>query len=475
MLRIALVCAITLSLASCMMGPDYKRPAVDVPQSFRYEVANAQDTLNTVWWKQFGDPVLDQLIAEALANNRNVKIAAANVEQAAAILAVTRSAFFPQVTYTGTAVRDKASRNDIVVPKPNPYNSFQVFAGASWEIDLWGRIRRLSEAARANLLATDEARRGIILSLVAEVAATYIQLRGLDEQLVIVQRSLKTYSQAVGLFELQHRYGQVNQMTVEQSRSQYENAAVALPQIENQIAQTEHALSILLGRNPGPIARGKTLYAFSMPPIPAGLPSQLLEQRPDILQAEQNLVAANAQIGAAKALYFPTISLTGAFGKTSTELSNLFSGPSRAWNYAGSFTGPIFLGGAIRGQVKQAQAAQQAALLAYIQTIQNAFADVENVLIARQNLEQQLAAEQRRVTAYSEYDRLAVIQYNEGYVPYLQVLFAQTQLFPSELSAIQTRAATFISLINIYKAMGGGWVTEAERVTTPASPGGRRR
>ena len=257
-------------------------------------------------------------------------------------------------------------------------------------------------------------------------------------------------------------------MTVEQARSQYENAAVAIPQIENQIAQTENGLSILLGRNPGPIPRGKTVFEFVMPEIPAGLPSQLLERRPDIHQAEQNLVAANAQIGAAKALYYPAISLTGLFGQTSTELSSLFAGPSRTWSYGGSFTGPIFTGGAIRGQVKQAEAGQLAALWAYIQTIQNAFADVENTLVSHQKLGEQVMAEQRRVTAYREYERLAWLQYNGGYVPYLMVLYAEAQLFPSELSAIQTRAATFISLINIYKAMGGGWVTEAEKLTTPA-------
>lgn len=473
MRSIAILITVLMALSACMVGPDYRRPSVDVPENFRFAAAEVQDTINTTWWTQFGDRVLDELIAEALANNRNVKFAAANVEQAAAILMVTRSAFFPQITYTGTYTREKVSRNDIVVPQHNPFNTFQVFAGASWEIDLWGRIRRLSEAARANLLATQEARRGIILSLVAEVASTYIQLRSLDEQLVIAKRSLQTYGQSVKLFELQFQYGQVNQMTVEQARSQYENAAVAIPNIENQIAQTENGLSVLIGRNPGSIPRGNTIYAFTMPPIPAGLPSDLLARRPDVLQAEQNLVAANAQIGAAKALYYPAISLTGAFGQSSTDLSNLFKGPSRAWNYAGSFTGPIFTGFSIRGQVKQAEAAQQAALWSYIQTIQNAFADVDNALVARQKLAEQLQAEQRRVRAYGEYDRIAWLQYNEGYAPYLTVLYAEAQLFPAELSAVQTRAATFISLVSIYKAMGGGWVTEAEQVTTPVSFGSR--
>jgi outer membrane protein, multidrug efflux system len=469
----SVIFTIIICLAGCMVGPDYHRPAVEVPQSFRYEVTDARETANTRWWTQFSDPVLDRLISEALANNQSVKVAAARVDQAAGLLMTTRAALFPQVTYGGATSRERVSPNDVFpTPTPNPFNNFQVFAGASWEIDLWGRVRRLSEAAKATILATDEARRGVILSLVAEVAATYIQLRAFDEQLLIAQRSLKTYEDGVNLFELQYKYGQVNQMTVEQARSQYENAAVAIPQITNQIALTENGLSILLGRNPGPIARGRSLRELSMPPIPTGLPSQLLARRPDILQAEQNLIAANAQIGAAKALYFPTISLTGFVGQSSSELSDLFSGPSRIWNYTGSFLGPIFQGGAIKGQVKQAQANQEALLWTYRQTIQNAFADVENSLVSRRELEKQSGAEMRRVTAYGEYTRLARLQYDGGYVPYLTVLYAEAQLFPSELSAVQTRAATFISLVNVYKAMGGGWVTEADREIAATAPGG---
>ncbi len=467
MLRTLIVSIIIVSMAGCMVGPNYERPRIDTPQSFRYEPKDVAETANTEWWKQFNDPVLNQLMAEALANNKNVKIAAANVAQAAGILMTTRSALFPQVSYTGTAARQRVSQNEAIsAPSQNPFNSLQVLGGASWEIDLWGRIRRLTEAAQANLLATDEARRGVILSLVAECASSYIQLRALDEQLTISKRTLKTYQDSVNLFELQHKYGQVSQMTVEQARSQYETAAATIPQIEFQIAQTESALSILLGRNPGPIPRGRTLAELTMPTVPAGLPSQLLERRPDLLQAEQNLIAANAQIGAAKALYYPTISLTGAFGMSSNDLSNLFKGPSNTWSYGGSIIGPIFTGGNIRGQVKQAEAAQQAALFAYEQTIQSAFADAENALVSRQSLEAQLTAEQKRVVAYKAYTRLAWLQYNGGYAPYLNVLYAETQLFPAELSAAQTQAATFISLVNIYKAMGGGWVTEADRMST---------
>jgi multidrug efflux system outer membrane protein len=369
-----------------MVGPDYTRPAIDAPKAFIYEVKDAADTANTQWWKQFNDPVLDQLIAEALANNLNVKVAVANVEQAAGVLTQTRSSLFPQVGYNGTAGRGRVSEStatpQLSAGIPNPQSSYEALLSASWEIDLWGRIRRLSEAARGNLLATDEARRGVILSLVASVAGNYLTLRGLDEQLVISKSTLSAYGESVRLYKLQFQYGQVSQMQVSQVQSQYETAAVQIPLIESQIAQTENALSVLIGRNPGPIPRGKTVYDLVLPKVPAGVPSELLTRRPDLLQAEDSLIAANAQIGAARALYFPTISLTGAGGSSSSQLSNLFTGPARVWNYAGQLVGPIFSFGAVSGQVAQAEAAQKAAVYNYQYSIQNAFADVENSLVA---------------------------------------------------------------------------------------------
>ena len=254
-------------------------------------------------------------------------------------------------------------------------------------------------------------------------------------------------------------------ITVEQARSQYETAAVQIPQIEIQIVLTENALSILLGRNPGPMPRGRVLSELSAPAIPAGLPSQLLERRPDILQAEQNLIAANAQIGAARALYFPSISLTGALGTTSADMLNLFRGTSNVWSYGGSIIGPIFTAGNIAGQVAQAKAGQRAALENYEQTIQKAFADVENSLVSRQKLGEQSEAENRRVAAYREYARLARLKYNGGYTSYLEVLYSETQLFPAELSAVQARASTLIAVSAVYKSMGGGWVVEADKMT----------
>ncbi|HEX9301629.1 MAG TPA: efflux transporter outer membrane subunit [Casimicrobiaceae bacterium] len=461
-------------LGGCMMGPDYQRPAIDAPQAFRYEPKEAADTANTEWWKQFNDPVLDSLITEALAHNLNVKVAAANVEQAAGVLTQTRSALFPQIGYDGTAGRarttEASATPDLARAIPNPQSSYQALLNASWELDLWGRIRRLSESSRANLLATDEARKGVILSLVASVAGNYLTLRGLDEQLVIAKQTLAAYGESVRLFKLQFQYGQVSQMNVSQVESQYETAAAQIPQIELQIAQTENSLSVLLGRNPGAIPRGKSVYDLVLPTVPAGIPSTLLERRPDLLQAEDTLIAANAQIGAAKALYFPTISLTGAGGSSSAALSNLFTGPARVWSYAGQLAGPIFTFGAVSGQVAQAEGAQQSALYSYKLSIQNAFADVENSLVASQKLKEQQAAQERLVGALKSYAQLATLQYNGGYTSYTTVLQAEQSLFPAELTLASVRAQVFSSSVNVYKAMGGGWVVEADKLTGERAP-----
>lgn len=452
-------------LAGCMVGPDYQRPEVPVPGAFRYEPKAAAQSPDVEWWKRFGDPVLDAYIIEALEHNGNLQAAVANVEQAAGILTTTRSPLFPQASYQGTGARQRYSERGGTVASnfiDNPQTSYQVLAGASWELDLWGRIRRLTESARANLLATDDARRGVVLSLVASVATTYLQLLGLDEQLEIANRTLATYGQSVKLYEMQNKYGQVSKMQVEQARSQYETAAAQIPAIRSQIAQTENALAVLLGRNPGPIARGKKLDALTLPAVPPGLPSELLERRPDLMQAEQTLIAANAQIGAAKAQYFPTISLTGALGSASTQLSDLFKGPAGVWSYGGSIVGPIFTGGAIAGQVAQAEAGQRAALASYEAAIQNAFADVENSLAANANLGDQVEAQKRLVRALSEYARLARLQFSGGYTSYTTVLQAEQQLFPAELNLASFRAQHYGSLVNIYKALGGGWVDNAD-------------
>ena len=473
---LAVVAAVAVALAGCTVGPDYTRPAVEAPAAFVYEAKDAADTANTQWWKQFGDPVLDTLIVEALANNLDVKVAAANVETAVGVLTQTRSGLFPQVGYGATAARQRATEAG-AVPElarlvPNPQSSYEALLSVSWEVDLWGRIRRLSESARANALATDEARRGVILTLVASVAGNYLTLRGLDEQLAVSKSTLAAYGESLRLYQLQFQYGQVSQMQVSQVQSQYETAAVQIPQIESQIAQTENAINVLLGRNPGPVPRGKSVYDLALPKVPAGVPSELLTRRPDLVQAEDQLIAANAQIGAANALYFPTISLTGAFGSASADLSKLFSGPAKVWSYAGTVAGPIFSFGAVSGQVAQAEAAQQAALLNYQLSIRNAFADVDNALVANSKLREQLDAQIKLVAALQQYSDLARLQYDGGYAPYSTVLQAEQALFPAELNLAAVRAQLFGSAVNIYKSMGGGWVTQADQRTgsTPSAP-----
>ncbi|MBS0591986.1 MAG: efflux transporter outer membrane subunit [Proteobacteria bacterium] len=463
------------ALAGCTLGPDYRRPEIAAPAAFQYEPKDAAATADTLWWQQFHDPVLDGLITEALAHNTNVQIAAANVEQAAALLTQTRSQLFPALGVGAGAQRERTREPAFaaLIPNyPNPASAYQAALQASWELDLWGRIRRQSEAAYANVLAGAEARRGVILTLVAQVATSYLQLRGLDAQLSVAHKTLDTYKESVDLFTLQFQYGQVSQMNVAQAQSQYETAAAQIPLIESQIAQTQSSLAVLIGRDPGPIARGKSMYELQLPQVPAGVPSALLERRPDLLQAEQQLIAANAQIGAAKALYFPTISLTGAFGNASNELSRLFSGPARVWSYAGTLAGPIFSFGAVSGQVAQAEAAQQAALLSYRLAIRNAFADVDNALVANQKLHEQLDAQRKLVAALQQYTELARLQYDGGYAPYSTVLQAEQALFPAELNLVSIRAQLFGSAVNLYKAMGGGWVARADELTgsTPPTP-----
>jgi multidrug efflux system outer membrane protein len=470
---LALAAAAVLLTAGCMIGPDYQRPALDVPGSLGAVPSDAKQTADTAWWTQFGDPVLDQLIAEALAHNKDLRVAAANVEQAAGLLEQTRSGLFPQIDYQANGGRYRYSTVTVSgAPLANPGNAYNVLAGASWELDLWGRIRRLSESAQANLLATEQARRGVILTLVAQVATSYVQLRSLDEQLAVAQRTLGVYQESLKIVRDKFEFGQVSKMNVAQVQSQVETAQAQIPQLRNQIKQTENALAILLGRNPGTIPRGKSVLALTLPAVPEALPSQLLERRPDLAQAEQQLVSANAQIGAAKALYFPTISLTGAFGSSSAKLGDLFTGPAKAWNYVGNLAGPIFTAGSIGGQVAQAEAGQRAALAAYERAVQNAFVDVDLALATRLDVAEQLQAQKRLVAALSEYSELARLLWNGGYAPYSTVLQAEQDLFPAELQLAAVQGQMFASLVSIYRALGGGWVDLAAQQAPAPQPGG---
>jgi len=318
------------------------------------------------------------------------------------------------------------------------------------------------------VLASEEARRGVILTLVANVANGYLQLRGLDEQLAMALRTRDTYAESLRLMQAKFQYGRVSQMNVDQATAQLQTAEAAIPRIRRDIALLQDALGILLGRNPGAIPRGKSIFDITLPAVPAGVPSQLLERRPDLAQAEQQLIAANAQIGAAKAQYYPTISLTAALGSSSTDLSNLFKSGTRTWNYAGMVAGPIFTAGAIAGQVAQAEAAQQAALQAYELAIQSAFADVDSALVTRLTLLDQLAAQEKLVAALRGYSRLAQLQFDVGRAPYSTVLQAEQELFPAELTWAADRAQLASSVVGIYKAMGGGWVGAADKLTVAA-------
>ena len=460
-------------LGGCVVGPDYRRPEVQAPAAYQYPAGQDAALADTEWWKAFGDPALDGLIAEALANNRNIKIAAANVEQAAGVLQSTRSAFYPQVGYQLNGGRNRFTNDGLTAQAAgisNPTNYYQALVGASWEIDLWGRVQRLSESAQANVLATEEARRGVILTLVANVANAYLQLRGLDEQLAMAQRTRDAYAESLRLMQAKFQYGRVSQMNVDQATARLQTAESQIPRIQRDIALLQDALAILLARNPGAIPRGKSIFEITLPAVPAGVPSQLLERRPDLAQAEQQLIAANAQIGAAKAQYFPTISLTAALGSSSTDLSNLFKSATRNWNYAGLIAGPIFTGGAIAGQVAQAEAAQRAALQSYQLAIQSAFADVDSALASRSTLIDQQAAQEKLVKALRSYSRIAQLQFDIGRVPYSTVLQAEQELFPAELDWAADRAQLASSIVGIYKAMGGGWVAAADKLTAAAAP-----
>jgi outer membrane protein, multidrug efflux system len=458
-----------LMLSGCMFGPNYQRPAVETPKTWRFEDREAKELANTAWWEQFQDPVLNEMIQVALKENKDLMIAAARVEEFMGRYGFTRSALFPQVGANATAGREQFSQVDGNTPLADTVNTSQNFyqgsLNAGWELDIWGRIRRLTEAARADLLSTEEGRRAVIMTLVSSVAGAYVNLRDLDKQLEISKRTAASRGETYKLFQLRFSGGIISEIQLVQIKSEYEAALATIPQIEKFIAQQENALSILLGRDPGPIQRGRTIDMLVLPAVPAGLPSDLLERRPDIRQAEQNLIAANAQIGAAKALYYPTISLTGLFGTSSADLSDLFTGRSKIWSYAVPVSLPIFTAGNIEGRVRASEAVQKQTLVRYQQTIQNSFREVDDALVDQNRTRAQLEAQLRQIDALRTYVRLARLRWDEGYASYLEVLDAERSLFNAELSYTQTQGLLFQALVNLYKAMGGGWVAKADSMT----------
>jgi multidrug efflux system outer membrane protein len=458
-----------------MVGPDYRRPDVDVPAAWRLGPAEAGEISNIAWWDQFQDPVLSNLVRTALANNKDLEIATANVDQAAAQYGIVRSAQFPQLDGGATAQRQQLSGTTALGSGTGRglFNDFGVNLSASFELDIWGRLRRASESARANLLASQQGRRTVVLTIVTTVASGYIQLRALDRQLDIAQRTSQSLGEAARLQRVRFDEGAVPQSDYRQAESQYQEAAARVPELERQIAQQENFISVLLGRNPGPIPRGQDIDALLFPAVPGGLPASLLGRRPDIRQAEENLIAANADIGVAKAAYFPSISLTGVLGLESAELSNLFKGSSQAWSFGGGLLQPIFNAGRIRGQVALAEAVQQQALYAYEKSIISAFQDVENALVDRTKFGQVREEQAKNVLALFSFRDLAVLRYNEGATIYLEVASAEQSLFLAQLAYVTTQFQLFQSYANLYKAMGGGWVEEAEKLVGNGTAGNR--
>ncbi|MEZ5577087.1 MAG: efflux transporter outer membrane subunit [Candidatus Competibacteraceae bacterium] len=462
-----LAVAIGLALGGCAVGPTYERPEVPIPAQWEVDLQTANDLANTAWWEQFRDPVLNNLIQTALQENKDVQIAAARVEEYIGRYGVTRSAQFPQVGANAAGARTRNTENGGVTLSENPTNSFQVDLGVSFELDLWGKLRSATAAARAQLLATEEAKRTVILTLVSQLANSYVQLLDLDRQLAVTRETLGTRSESVRINGLRFKAGLISELDYQQAVAEYQNAAVQVPRLERLIAQQENAISLLLGRNPGKISRGVTLDLLTLPQIPGGLPSDLLERRPDIRQAEQQLIAANALIGVAKAAFFPSISLTGFLGTASTDLSDLFKGPSNTWQFAGQLLQPIFTGGALTGQLQAAEAVQQQALLNYQQVIQKAFAEVDDSLIAISKLREQLKNQAAQVNALQRNVDLATLRYKNGYSDYLTVVDAERNLYTAQLQYVQDQGLLFTSLVNLYKALGGGWVNQAEQMTAP--------
>jgi len=468
-------CAIALTfavlLSGCTVVPDYRRPDIDVPTAWLLGPTEATKISNIAWWDQFADPVLSNLVRTALASNKDLKIATANVEQAAAQYGIVRSAQLPQVDANALAERQRVSQSTVVtIPGGKQiFNNYNVNLSASFELDVWGRLRRATESAQASLLASEQGKGTVVLTLVATVANAYIQLRALDRQLEIAQYTSGSLGEAARLQNVRFEEGAVPESDYQQAEAQYRAALARVPELERQIAQQENFISVLLGRNPGPIGRGRTIDALLFPAVPGGLPSSLLERRPDIRQAEENLIAANADIGVAKAAYFPDISLTGLLGLQSADLSDLFKGPSKVWSFGGNVLQPIFNAGRISSQVARAEALQREALYTYEKSIISAFQDVENALIDRTKFAQVREEQAKNVEALQRFRDLAALRYREGATIYLEVATAEQSLFNAELAYVTIQSQLFQAYSNLYKAMGGGWVDEAEQLAGGSS------
>jgi multidrug efflux system outer membrane protein len=452
---------VALALAGCAVGPNYKRPAVDAPSAYRSQDAASDRSLaDLAWWDVYKDPRLNDLIRASLTEGFDVRIAAARVEESRAVAAQVHGQLFPGVGYSATADR---GRNSLL---GNPYtqgggataDGFDGYLGAAWELDVWGRVRRLDEAARAQYLSSEEGRRGVLLSLVSDVATNYYQLLELDEELAIAKRSTESFGESLKLFTRQLEGGTVSRLDTASAEAAMETSSARIPDIEMQIAQKENQLSVLVGRSPGPIVRGAGLSEEAQPPdVPTGIPSTLLERRPDVREAEFAAKSANAEIGATIGGFLPKIGLSAILGGVSSQLDQVTSHGAGLWSIGAGATGPLFQGGSLRGQYDQAKQAWEVARLQYQQTALNAFGDVASALVARQKLAEVRDRQERAVSAYGEAVKLSTQRYSSGRASYYEVIQSQLLLYPAEVALAQTRRDQFLAIVQLYKALGGGW------------------
>jgi multidrug efflux system outer membrane protein len=449
-------------ISGCAVGPNYKKPSVNTPPIYRGltpEEAAKSDVKSIAdekWWEVFKDEQLQQLIRTALQQNYDVRLAATRILEAQAVLGITRADQFPTVSAEAQALNIRTSQQKLLPALDTSTNRLGL--DLNWELDFWGKFRRATEAARANLVATEWARREVITELIENLTSDYFRLRALDLQLEISRSALASRQDSLRLTQLLAQGGSTSLLDVRQAEQLVFTASSEIPSLEQQIEQQENAISILLGNNPGPVPRGRKLTEQERPPaVPTGLPSSLLERRPDIRQAEEQLIAANAEIGVAKAAYFPQISLTGSSGYQSVALSNLFSGPAGFWNFGATLAQPIFTAGKLRSNVRLTEAQRQQALLFYEQTIQGAFRDVSDGLIAYRKTREFREQQQLLADAAQDAARLSQMRYSGGVASYLEVLTNDTNYFSAELGLAQAQLNELLALSQLYKALGGGW------------------
>jgi outer membrane protein, multidrug efflux system len=468
MRKISTAVLLSILLAGCNVGPKYNRPAVQPPADFYAErQSNASSQADAAWWELFKDPVLQGLIREALQNNYDLRVAFARVEQERALAGVTRSQYFPQVGYGGAI---SGQRDPFPLVQSHTYYAYNF--NTIWEMDLFGRIRKLNEAQRAVYFASEEARRDIRLLVLAEVAQGYFQLRAFDANLEIAHRTVKSFQDTLDLFQRKFEGGASSGLEVSRAQAALSNVAATIPDLQRQIVAQEVALNFLVGRNPGPIARGSALAEqYDPPEVPTGLPSQLLERRPDLREAEENLIAANASVGIAKANFFPTISLTGFFGGISPQLSEL-TGTGKAWSLGGNLAGPLFTAGRLKNEYRAALAQRDQARIAFEKAVTQAFGDVSTSLSAHQQLAKAYQEQLNSVAAYRESVRLSNIRYDSGFASYFEIIDAQIQMYPAELSAVDYDLGRKVALVNLYRALGGGWsLNDSQWISTSGASG----